>query len=660
MSLFQRIFILVSLLFLLLLGSLEASYVVRSRQYLQEQLTSHAQDVATSLGMVLPLSMKGNGNPLRLETTVDAVFERGYYSAIRIVSVDGRTVLLRQLPPAPPAVPAWFTRSVPLVAPSAESLITDGWRQLGRVIVTSSPNFAYLQLWNATVGATQLLVLFYLLSLVVLWAFLRTILRPLRDIERVAQDIGERNFTTVTQMPGARELRRVVEAINTLSGKIRAVIGLEVATAERYRVEAYLDPLTGFDNRRSFNHQLENSLVTHGGEAAVLYLVQIEGLDALNAAQGFDRGDALVQALANALASMSIGKEVLRARLGGATFAMLCWDIEQVAAHAFGQRLDQAVGAAIASTGAAEVSHGIGAVYVPHAAEGVSALLGEADTGVRQALAQTGSQHLVLIEHNAVAVDTLGANSWKHFIGNALTAGDIALWTQPVHAFVDPGTSATGSPRILQLEITGSLLDATGEVVPAARFLPMALRFGLMPALDRAFLHAIFEHYAQSQLDADTVQMAVNVSMQSLHDEALVGQVLAQLERLPKLARRLVFEFSEFGLVHDLDRAANVVSRLRQRGAEIAVDNFGFHPSAFQYLQRLRPAYIKLASSYLQDLEQHPENQFFIASVVRVARPLDIVTLACGVESDARLSMLQTLGVSGYQGYATARPERVS
>lgn len=660
MSLFQRIFVLVSLLFLLLLGSLEASYVARSRQYLQEQLTSHAQDVATSLGMVLPLSMKGSANPMRLETTVDAVFERGYYSAIRVVSTDGRTVLLRQLPAAPPAVPSWFARGVPLVAPSAESLISDGWRQLGRVIVTSSPNFAYLQLWNTTVGATQLLALFYLLSLVVLWAFLRTILRPLRDIERVAQDIGERNFTTVTQMPGARELRRVVEAINTLSGKIRAAIGLEVATAERYRVEAYLDPLTGFDNRRSFNHQLEHSLVTHGGQSAVLYLVQIEGLDALNAAQGFERGDALVRALADSLSAMSPGKDVLRARLGGATFAMLSWDVDQAAAQAFGQRLDQAVAAAIASTGAVEVSHGVGAVYVPHAAEGVSALLGEADTGVRQALAQTGAQHLVLVEHNPVAVDTLGANSWKHFIANALTAGDIALWTQPVFAFAEPGAPIPATPRILQLEITGSLLDATGEVVPAARFLPMALRFGLMPALDGAFLHAIFEHYGQRAPEGDATQLAVNVSMQSLHDEELVTKLLDQLERHPQLARRLVFEFSEFGLVHDLDRAADVVSRLRQRGAEIAVDNFGFHSGAFQYLQRLRPAYIKLASSYLQDLEKHAENQFFIASVVRVARPLDIVTLACGVESDSRLAMLQTLGVSGYQGYAGARPQRVS
>ncbi len=650
MTLFQRIFIVVSLLFAVLLASLEASYVRASRHYLQEQLTSHAQDVATSLGLVLPLSMAHNDR-VRLETTVDAVFERGYYRAIRVLSPEGQTLLLRQLPPAPPSVPGWFARLVPLTAPSAQSLISAGWRQLGRVVVTSSPDFAYRQLWHTTRAATGLLLLFYLISLVLLGALLRTVLRPLRDIEAVAADIGERRFTTVQRIPGARELRRVVQAINTLSGKIRDAIGLEIATAERYRVEAYRDTLTGLDNRRSFNHQLENSLQAHGGQSAVLYLVQIEGLDALNAAQGFAAGDALVRALADALRTLDPGAQPLRARLGGSTFALLGWDVGLDAAQQFGQRLDQAVGAVVAHSGAGGVSHGVGAVYVPHSAEGVSALLGEADAGVRQALAQTGAHRLVLVQHDPGGMDVQGATAWKAFIGGALTAGDIALWQQTVFAFAQP------TPRVLQCEITGSLLDATGEPVPAARFIPMALRFGLMPALDGAFLDAIFQHFAAQPGDGG--QLAVNLSMQSIHDDGLLERLLEHLRAQPELARRLVFEVSEFGLVQDLARAADSVARLRAAGAGFAVDNFGFHASAFQYLQQLRPSYIKLAASYLQDLETDPGNQFFIASVVRVARPLDIVTLACGVESEARLALLRDLGVSGYQGYAGARPQRV-
>ncbi len=649
MTLFQRIFIVVSLLFALLLASLEASYVRASRHYLQEQLTSHAQDVATSLGLVLPLSMQNNDR-VRLETTVDAVFERGYYRAIRVLSPDGHTLLLRQLPPAPPSVPGWFARLVPLTAPSAQSLISAGWRQLGRVVVTSSPDFAYLQLWHTTRAATALLALFYLIALVLLGALLRTVLRPLRDIEAVAADIGERRFTTVQRIPAARELRRVVQAINSLSGKIREAIGLEIATAERYRVEAYRDALTGFDNRRSFNHQLENSLHTHGGQSAVLYLVQLEGLDALNAAQGFAAGDALVRALADALRTLDPGAQPLRARLGGSTFALLGWGVGPDAAQQFGQRLDQAVAAVVAHSGAGDVSHGIGAVYVPHSAGGVSALLGEADAGVRQALAQTGAHRLVLVQHDPGAIDAQGATAWKAFIGGALSGGDIALWQQTVFLFAQP-------PRVLQCELTGSLLDATGEPVPAARFIPMALRFGLMPALDRAFLDAIFQHFTAHPGDGG--QLAVNLSMQSIHDAALLEHLLEMLRAHPELARRLVFEVPEFGLAHDLARAAASVERLRAAGAGFAVDNFGFHPAAFQYLQQLRPSYIKLAASYLQDLETDPGNQFFIASVVRVARPLDILTLACGVESEARLVLLRNLGVSGYQGYAGARPLRV-
>jgi diguanylate cyclase (GGDEF)-like protein len=654
MTLFRQIFVMVSILCLLLLGALETSYVRHTREFLQQQLTSHAQDVATSLGMVLPLSMKDN-DTVRTEATVDAVFERGYYRSIRVLSVGDQTLLLRQLPAAPPSVPAWFVRLVPLQAPSAESLVSSGWRQLGRVVVTSLPNFAYQQLWDTTRSATELLALFYAASLLLLWAFLRTVLRPLRAIEAVAQDIGERRFTTVDERPRARELRRVVAAINTLSGKIRDAIGIEIAAAQRYRLEAYRDPLTGFDNRRSFTHQLENSLYAHGGESAALFLVQVEGLEALNTAQGFAFGDALLTRIAAALGELQVAGECVRARLGGATFALLCWKLDADAAAELGARIDRVVTGAIAS--AAGITHGVGAVYVPQATDRVSALLGEADAGVRQALAQTGAQHMVMLRHDPSALDVQGGGSWKSFMHDALAQGRVALWVQPVLSLELPAPGA--APAVLQQELTASLLDTEGEPVSAARFIPMALRFGIMPALDGAFLAAMFKHLDHAREPLASGQIAINLAVQSIHDTELVATLLDNLTRRPELARRLVFEFSEFGLAQDIARLGVIVARLRGLGANFAVDNFGFHASAFQYLQQLRPAYIKLASSYLQDLEQHAENQFFIASVVRVARPLDILTLACGVESAERLELLRSLGVGGYQGWAGARPQRI-
>jgi EAL domain-containing protein (putative c-di-GMP-specific phosphodiesterase class I) len=101
------------------------------------------------------------------------------------------------------------------------------------------------------------------------------------------------------------------------------------------------------------------------------------------------------------------------------------------------------------------------------------------------------------------------------------------------------------------------------------------------------------------------------------------------------------------------DRAGieHFVADVRKLGAQFAVDNFGLHHSAFEYLQRLKPLYVKLSPAYIRNLHDNLENQFFISSVVNITRSLDIRVFALGVEDTGVLPLLQELGVQGYQGY---------
>ena len=648
MTLLRQIFWTVSLLFLLLLVTLEASYVRHAREYLQEQLTSHAQDVATSLGMVLPTSLAQH-DTIRLETTVNAVFDRGFYRTIRVVDVQGQTLLLRELPATPPDVPAWFTRLVKLDAPAAQSLISHGWSQLGRVIVVSHPNFAYQQLWHTTVATTGWTACFYVVALLLLRAFLSAILRPLSDIEGVAHEIGERRFPLIERMPWAPELLSVVQAINTLSGKMRDILAREVASAEHFRLEAYQDPLTGLGNRRSFLQQLDTVRRERADQPAALYLIQIQGLGTLNANQGRSDGDQRLLEVGNLLKGLNLGDQGCVCRLGGSTFAILAWNLQEEASQRLGQQLTQLLGQLDL---AATLELGVGALYLaPHRTCDISYLLGDADSAARQALTQPNGINLVWRHHDPSALIPHGAESWQGFIVRALEQQRIQLWAQPVLSLDEP-------TRCLHREITGALLNDDGTTVTAREFVPMAIRQGVMACVDRTLLNVLFEHLEKLP-DLSGATLAVNLSAHSLVDSTFVEELLARLAEHPALASRLVFELAEFGVVHHRPQVSRLVEALRAQGSRFAIDNFGFHSSAFQYLQALRPSYIKLSQDYINDLENSLENQFFIASVVRVARPLEILTLACGVESASRLELLRHLGVDGAQGFALAPPQRI-
>src|SRR5258706_8871059 len=147
MTLYRQLFIGVSLLFFVLLAGVEAIYLANSRTQLQDQLSSQAQDAATSLALRLA-TLKAMDDRVMIEALINPVFDLCYFQEIRVVSVGGETLVRRVAARAQGDVPEWFTRLFPLEAPGAQSLVSSGWRELGRVVVASQPYFAYQQLWH--------------------------------------------------------------------------------------------------------------------------------------------------------------------------------------------------------------------------------------------------------------------------------------------------------------------------------------------------------------------------------------------------------------------------------------------------------------------------------------------------------------------------------
>ena len=107
MSLSRQLIISILLLFIVLfIGTLSIS-INNTRTYLVDQLASHAEDAATSLGLSLTPAMRTNDLPT-MNSMVDAIFDRGYYREINIVALDGKPMIQRKLEVSVEGVPAWF------------------------------------------------------------------------------------------------------------------------------------------------------------------------------------------------------------------------------------------------------------------------------------------------------------------------------------------------------------------------------------------------------------------------------------------------------------------------------------------------------------------------------------------------------------------------
>ena len=648
MTLFRQLIFGVSALFLVLLAGVEAIYLANSRVQLQEQLASQAQEAATSLALRLA-TLRNLEDRALVETLINPMFDRGYFREIRVVSPDGRTLGLRTLAPAQGDVPEWFVRMFPIDAPGAQSLVSSGWRQLGRVLVTSHPNFSYQQLWHTGVQTIAWLVLVYAVAIVAIVGFLAMLLRPLREIEQAAAAIGERDFRTIAFVPRARELARVVSAMNAMSGKIRAMIAEELARAEELRREAFVDPLTSLYNRRGFRRQLQSLIKSKGDvHSGALALVEIGNFSAFNAAAGYQRGDEVLAVLGRTLSQTCAARAAVCGRFAGAGFALAVINIEADALRRLVAAICEQVGHVLAEQGIGESLHySCGATFCTGALPEFSALLAAADHALQRAREQGSNRHEIEIFDQAAAE---GSQAWRAHIRRALDDDGFALFAQNVLGL--PGRMP------VHREVTVRMLAEHGEPIAAGQFLPMAARHGLIAELDCRVAGKLLECLARGSVTLPVI--ALNISAHTIADGDAVRKLLGLLDARKNFAGRLIFEMTEFGALQEWERSQAFSGEVRRRGARFALDNFGMREESLMLVHALRPLYIKLSPGYSRELAGSADCRFLVGSIVKIARSLDIGIFAQAVEDQDLVPLLQELGLSGYQGYTTELPVRIT
>ncbi len=647
MTLFKQLILGVSLVFLVLLAGIEAIYLANARVQLREQMGSQAQEAATTLAMRLaPLGSLEN--TALIETLLNPVFDRGYFQEIRVLSTSGETVVRKVLPPGQGDVPAWFMHLFPIPAPGAQSMVSSGWRELGRIVVVSQPHFAYAQLWGAGLQTIAWLVLVYVAAIAGVSAFLAMLLRPLKAIERAAIAIGERDFVTIAALPRARELSRVVVAMNEMSSRIRQMIAEESARAETLRREAFIDPLTSLYNRRGFERQLQ-TLIQSAGDvySGAMALVEIRNFGEFNAALGYQRGDEVITKAAGALVAACAGRPVVCMRMGGAGFGFAALNIEVDALQDLVGAVCAGIGRILDEQGAGTNLHyHCGATRLVGALPEFSALLASADHAVERARQKGNNEYE--IEHFDPSL-AAGSQAWKSLIERCVDENGIALFAQK--AFGLPGRNP------VHTEVTARMLRAQGEPIPAAQFMPMAARHGLIGRLDCRILENVLGYLSRSP---EQTMVALNVGAQTIAEPESSRRLLALLGAGSALAGRLIFEMTEFGALQNWEVTRKFSSEIRRRGARFALDNFGMLQESLMLVHALRPHYIKLSPGYSREIAANADCRFLVAAIVRIAQPLGIGIFAQAVEDQDLIPMFAELGLSGYQGFAAARPVKIA
>ena len=647
MTLSRQLIVLVVTLVVVLFAGSFAIGVYNARDYLESQLGSHAQDAATSLGLSAT-SHVARQDQAMVTTMVNAMFHRGDYLSIRFEDLQGQVLIERVADERVGGVPNWFVRMLDLKPPQRSATMMSGWRQIGRVRVTSHPGLAYQQLWQTVQQTINLFLIGALLVLLAGLIGLRVLLRPLKEVERQAEAICNREFPVVEPQPFTLEFRRVVEAMNRLSSKVARMLSDAEEMAGRLRQQAFQDPLTGLANRRQFLDVLEHQVAESGGfDSGGLLLLQLKDLKGFNQSQGYPAGDRLLTNTARAIGSVLQGRPPATvAHLSGADFGIL---FESISESVLRELAADILGAVAALYGhlelpSTDVAHAGGVVC---SGQSVSGLLSEADMALREAQRE-GANAWVVRRHNAAPTEARSASEWRTLIEEAIRERRFRLLRQAV-------VSRKGG-ELLHHEVFLRIPDPEhrGLDIAAAVFMPMVERSGLATMVDKAVVEAVV---IALEAGAYPGRVAINLSASSLGEQDFSVWLSAKLRQHPMAARRLILELPEYGVSANPERLVAWIRDLGPIGVEFSLDRFGKGFSSFTYLRSIKAHYIKVDGSFIRNLDQQDDNRFFLRAIADIAHGLDMRVIADSVETEPVWDALQDLGIDGGRGFWLGPPE---
>ncbi len=611
------------------------------------QATALSEEMAFSLGIALAPYVTSN-DTVSMQRLLDRILVQGSFAKISVLDRQGVTLVEGSGKFLERRVPQWFVNVVPLTMPVGAIQHSLQGGDTFNVSIQAHAGRIYTMLWETIVGSLWWLLLLVVVAQLWVRSVVNAVVLPLAQVEDLLYEIIVGRFNTIKEKPKYQEIQSVVTAINTMAGKVEAMVAEQSLIVDKLRDEVYTDVVTGLSNRRAFEIRLESII---GDEEAAPYgallLIRVDDLKTYNDKHGIEAGDELLAAVAkNVRQLFSDTDNVLKARVGGADIAIFVPGADlnevKVESEALSSKLSK-----IPYRGEKRILSHVGiSVYLDK--KDISHLWSNADAALRAAQEKGPySWAWSSIDDGAIKNWSYSQDEWRKLIDKILKQRKVVLVNQPVIAAKDD--------QVLHYEIFVRLEDDKGDLIPAGVFMPVVEKLGLAPILDRIVLENVMSRWEK---DGDsTIQYAVNLSPASLIDSAFLEWLYGTVLVSPQLAQGLIIEISEFGLQSHVDAVKTLIQRLKVLNVGTSLDHFGIGFATVGYLRSLGVDYVKLDGSYIRDITTNSDNKNIVKVLSEVSSGIDVMIIAESVESEADWTTVKSLGLDGGRGYWLSKPQ---
>lgn len=410
---------------------------------------------------------------------------------------------------------------------------------------------------------------------------------------------------------------------------------------------AKFDSLTGLANRHSMEQRLESTITAYKStqRSCALMMMDLDRFKHVNDTLGHPAGDALLKQVAERLHGV-IGKEGEIGRLGGDEFQVILPDCDDRGKLGdIAKRLIALVSAPYAIDGSrCVIGASVGIAVAPFDGETAEDLVRSADLALYSAKHEGRGQFRFFSYElqNAAEKSKVMEQDLRH----ALAEGQIRLVYQPaVNA---------ESNTVASLEALMRWEHPDFGELPPSLFIPIAEESNLIVPLGE---WAIREACMTAAQWPGNVSVSVNIAPAQFTHAGFVSAVTQALAESQLTPQRLELEFTENIFATNEGLARETFNELRHLGVRVSLDNFGSGNSPLAYLRTAQFDKIKIDRSIIHEVTLPGSRCVAIAaSITTLAKRLDMVTTASGIEARDELDMMKELGVDQIQGFIYSPP----
>jgi len=728
MSLSKQLYIIISFIFFMIFTGNFIISVNNTKEYLELESTTKAQDTATSLGMSLKSLMTNKQDP-QIQSIISAIANRGFYKEIRLedvatsftnedliqnseltdhtdweisnVTVDKNygeieqsnsdditnelallenetttkvntkkltysfipnknfidgdnitinfqatnnhqtvnatstlniTKIIAKVTRAEKFdyIPQWFINLIPLKMSEMKSEISNGWNTTAIIYVSANAGDAYAKLYEQAKGAIVYAIIAFTFSILLLIIFLRFILKPLKNIETLAQSISKGKFEIIKHLPWTTELKSVSIAMNDMSSKIEGVIKKLNANLESMTQKLSLDELTGLHLRQTFETDMKKMFISK--ETGYVFIVKIDDLSYYAKNHTNKEVDKFLIYFTNILKNLS--PKVTAYRFYGSEFAMIAKNIEENEIKQVIHRLKIALESFAITFNITDVAHIGGTPFNPiGTTPGIIASANEAYEKAKL----IGANEAFIRDDNDLARDM---NEWRDLVFDIIDNQKFNI------SYIGQAYCLDMKEQnlVVMEEAFTQAKDKNNELIPIGTFISIAEKYDKILDFDKAVVKKVIQHIKDTSI---THSISINLSLDSVFDIKFKNWLKGIVLENKEIASQLVFSVTAYGAAKDVETFKYFIEAIHKAGAKIIIKRFETKFIPLDNIKDFNLDYIRLARDYTDGICKDSSKKGFVEAMQELSSLLTIKVFAENVKDDDDFEIVKDIGLYG-------------